>query len=227
MTDATTLEIDGPLKTLPDPRALKKITGVYIHKLRSLEQLPPLPAVTSVGASSLGLKSLRGIERLGALESINLDDNKLGDLAPLGALKKFRSLSARRCGLRSLRGLPASMRRISVSGNALAVLEGIEKMTKLEELFADDNKLTSIPDLSKLTKLQYLTLGGNRIERLENLEGLRALVALSIEGAAVTSVSSKTAAWLRKRPKAFDLQVTAGDYRRVKIDKWLETKTIG
>jgi internalin A len=219
------VELAAPVRDLSALAKAKKLVWMSVEKLSSFADLPALPNVTSISAFRAGVKSLRGIERFPSLETLNIDQGAPGDLSKLAPLKKLTYLSAVRCKVRSLNGVPRSIETLDLRDNALASLDGIEKLTKLVDLFLDNNKLTRIPNLSALRKLETLSLEGNRILRLENLEGLRSLTSLDIDGDDMTSVAPRTAAWLRKRNKSFELHASP-KYLKTKVEKWLGTKPV-
>jgi Leucine-rich repeat (LRR) protein len=219
------VDLEARVKDLSALANAKQLEFISVSSVTLFEALPALPRITSISAFHAGVKSLANINRFRALQILNIDRGTLTGLAALGALKKLVYVSAREHGLRSLKGLPSSLETLHVEDNGLTSLDGIDRLTNLEELFLDDNRLTRIPDLSKLKKLQTLSLLNNRITRLENLERLHALRSLTIDGDDMTSVSAKTAAWLRERPTSFKLHSTPRQMK-TKPDAFLATTTI-
>ena len=71
---------------------------------------------------------------------------------------------------------------LNIRGNKLTeVPKGLEKLTKLEELFLDDNQLTDVKGLEKLTQLKVLYLHDNKLTSVKGLEKLTQLEALDLE----------------------------------------------
>lgn len=219
------VDLEARVKDLSALAKVPKLEVLSVSSFAMFEALPALPKLISINAFHAGVKSLAGIGRFRALEILNIDTGTLTDLAPLGALKKLLYVCARNHKLRSLEGLPPSLETLEVENNVIASLDGLDRLTNLEKLSLDNNKLTSIPNLSKLRKLQALSLLGNPITRLENLESLRSLRSLDIDGDNMTSVSPKTAAWLRGRTGSFELHSTPRQWK-TKPERFLATTTI-
>lgn len=202
------VEIDARVKDLSALARVRRLEHVSVSTHEGFATLPALPNVRSINAHGARVTSLANIGRFPALEVLNIERGTLTDLAPLGVLKRLVYVCARRHRLRSLKGLPASLETLHLKDNALTSLDGIERLAKLEELELDDNEVTRIPRLARLKSLRTLSLLNNRITRLENLESLTALRSLAVDGDDIASVSVRTAAWLRERPSAFELQAT-------------------
>ena len=61
---------------------------------------------------------------------------------------------------------------IDCTNSYLTDLNGIEKFTKIENLFCSNNKLTSLPDLSNLTNIKFLFCSNNKLTSLPDLSNL-------------------------------------------------------
>lgn len=185
-------------------RKAAEILDLAGKRHRTLDELPVSPGITALVLYNSGLTSIAGIaKKFPALRVLNIDGNKVSNLAPLAALTKLEYLGAERNGLTSLRGLPRTVTAIHASGNAITSLGPLAALTKLEELYLGDNAIAKLAGFDKLRRLKTLSLAGNPIVRLENLEHLGALRELTIDGDAITSVEPATARWLAKRGTAF------------------------
>ena len=60
----------------------------------------------------------------------------------------------------------------------LTDVTGLEKLTKLEELYLGDNQLTNVKGLEKLTQLKKLSLTLNKLTSVKGLENLTQLKEL-------------------------------------------------
>ena len=74
------------------------------------------------------------------------------------------------------------VKRLSLLGNQLTSVKGLEKLTKLEHLELDGNQLTDVKGLEKLTQLTVLTLGNNQLTDVKGLEKLTKLESLDLLG---------------------------------------------
>ena len=71
--------------------------------------------------------------------------------------------------------------RLNLYNNKLTDVKGLEKLTKLEQLYLSDNQLTEVPKgLEKLTQLENLTLAVNQLTDVKGLEKLTQLNGLSL-----------------------------------------------
>lgn len=74
------------------------------------------------------------------------------------------------------------LRELRADGNAIASVEGLERMDGLVKLSLEGNALREL-ELSafRWTRLEMLNVSGNRLERISGLAGLQALVALNVD----------------------------------------------
>jgi Leucine-rich repeat (LRR) protein len=186
-------------------RKAEEILNLAGKRRRTLDDLPANPSIKALALYSTGLVSLAGIaKKFPELRVLNIDGNKVTDLAPLASLTKLEYLGAARNKLRSLRGLPRSLTAIRAGDNQIDSLADLARLTKLEELYLDDNAIAKLEGLGKLRALAKLSLSGNPIRRLEKLERLAELRELTVDGDKITSVSPATARWLEaQRPFSF------------------------
>ncbi|XP_047189313.1 leucine-rich repeat and IQ domain-containing protein 1 isoform X2 [Scophthalmus maximus] len=136
--------------------------------------LPPLCPQTLL--QSAGLKSLQEVT------TVTLEDLPGCSLVTLAQCARLRSLTLRRCGLRSLEGvnqLP-QLCHIDVQENDISFVD-CENMSSLRVLRLGHNKLTSIHGLSGADNLDVLDLSHNCISRIAGLESVRRLQWLSLD----------------------------------------------
>ena len=70
----------------------------------------------------------------------------------------------------------------------LTSVKGLEKLTKLDQLFLNANQLTNVTGLEKLTKLTILDLSNNQLTNVKRLENLTQLRSLHLSANQLTSV---------------------------------------
>ena len=132
-----------------------------------------------------------------------------------------------------LQHLRPTLRRLSLGGNEIEVIEHLDGMVRLHSLFLHENRIRSPAGLRGCTALERLWLNGNRIESLGNelghltalrelwlqanplespsgLEGLASLQVLSLAGTRVASLGQLEL--LRPVTALFDLAMEDGHY---------------
>nr|XP_020449021.1 leucine-rich repeat and IQ domain-containing protein 1 [Monopterus albus] len=145
-----------------------------LRRAAEADGLPSLSPHTLLQAT--GWKSLQEVT------SVTLEDLPGCNLSTLVQCTQLRSLTLRRCGLRSLEGikqLPV-LCYIDVQDNDISFVD-CENMTGLRVLRLGHNKLTSIHGLSGADNLDVLDLSHNAITRIAGLESLRRLQRLSVD----------------------------------------------
>ena len=107
-------------------------------------------------------------------------------------LEKVTFLSLYGNQLTSVKGLEklTALKNLNLSNNKLTDVKGLEKLTQLKELVLYGNKLTDVKGLEKLTKLEELFLVNNKLTDVKGLEKLTQLRELYLEGNKLTNVKS-------------------------------------
>ncbi|KAJ9455273.1 Leucine-rich repeat-containing protein ODA7 [Diplonema papillatum] len=106
-------------------------------------------------------------------------------------LSKISVLILRDNDLESLCNLPPTLTRLDVSGNRLAVLDGLASCPQLEVLNVRRNRLSSAgAGLAGSRKMKILLLGWNRIRKVEGLEHLVDLAFLDLSHNELASPAS-------------------------------------
>jgi len=70
------------------------------------------------------------------------------------------------------------------------VIENLDELTNLEELYLGKNKITCMCNLAKLTILRISALMSNRLTRIEGLESLVNLRELYLSNNGITVIES-------------------------------------
>ena len=161
--------------------------------------------ITHLDASGQDISNLRGIENLRRLVAVELQDNKIEDLAPLGELSKLTELNLSNNGITdleavnfdSLSGLP--LRSLSLQNNVVKSEDGdqvrlsdvslVNELNTLEALDLRNNHVADISPLSDLNHLQILDLRENLIEDLSPLQNLTSLIELNLRANLIKDLS--------------------------------------
>ena len=114
------------------------------------------------------------------LERINLSHNKR-------SLQDRTSLAPSDV---SLLALFESLERLSIAGNQVSDLEGLEKLVGLRELELQENFITNIDFLGGLKHLVKLNLSSNYIQSIDAIDGLITLETLDLQNNFLVDVSA-------------------------------------
>ncbi|XP_072241368.1 leucine-rich repeat- and IQ domain-containing protein 1 [Leuresthes tenuis] len=144
------------------------------RKAAGASRLPPLCPNTLLQSS--GFKSLQEVT------TVTLEELPGCSLSTLVHCHQLRSLTLRRCGLKSLEGISQlqELCYIDLRENDISSVD-CERMTSLRVLRLAHNKLTSIHGLSGADSLSVLDLSHNSITRIAGLESVSRLQRLSVD----------------------------------------------
>ena len=84
------------------------------------------------------------------------------------------------------------LRRLDLSGNALADISALSGLRALESLDLSGNSVSDLAPLAGLTELRRLDLSGNRIDELWPISGLPKLEVLLLDGNRVADIGALT-----------------------------------
>ncbi|XP_008289922.1 leucine-rich repeat and IQ domain-containing protein 1 [Stegastes partitus] len=145
-----------------------------LRRAPEASSLPPLCPHTLL--QSTGWKSLQEVTM------VTLEDLPGCSLSTLVHCNQLRSLTLRRCGLKSLEGISQlqELCYIDLEENDISFVD-CKNMTSLRVLRLAHNKLTSIHGLSGADSLDFLDLSHNSITRIAGLESVRRLQRLSLD----------------------------------------------
>jgi internalin A len=150
-----------------DP-ALEQAVRDALEKPSGELTLTDAASLTALNAGSYGIYDLRGIECFTGLSFLNLEQNQLSELSPLGQLPALTSLG--------------------LSRNQVTDITPLASVSTLEDLWIANNTVADLTPLSKLTNLWGLGLSSNAISNLEPLRELTALTALDVSNNPFTNI---------------------------------------
>ena len=64
---------------------------------------------------------------------------------------------------------------LELGDNRIRVIENLDDLTNLKQLFLGKNKITKLQNMNKLVNLKTLSIQSNRITKIENMEALTVL----------------------------------------------------
>ncbi|RKO99544.1 hypothetical protein CXG81DRAFT_27703 [Caulochytrium protostelioides] len=117
------------------------------------------------------------------IQRLCLDQNHIERIDDVAELLYLEELSLRENRLASLDGIPATLRQLDVSQNAITSLEPIRRCRHLSELRAARNRISALPDglAAALPYLMTLDLAKNPVTSFETLKPMQQLVHLAID----------------------------------------------
>lgn len=133
------------------------------------EEQAELAAIRELDGSGWVGEVPRSISTLTALESLNLLDTQVSDLAPLSGLMTLKSLS--------------------LWGSQVSDLTPLSGLTALESLSLLCAQVSDVTPLSSLTGLENLTLTGTQFSNLRSIANLMSLELLGLGGTQVYDLS--------------------------------------
>lgn len=144
--------------------------------------------IRHINFSGTAVSSVKVLEGMKDLISVNGSDTKVTDIASLASLTNLTSLEFANCGMESIDGVFNALRleKIDLSGNMLFDLEAFQYCTVLREVYLAGNDLSDIDILEKNTatlEILDVSCNGSIYEwDLEFIGGCGSLRELYIDG---------------------------------------------
>lgn len=162
------------------------VETLYIDKNRfsSVHELNFLVNLRSLQAASNSFVDLNGIEKLGKLELLNLNDNKLlSNIGSLSHLRLLRVLSLENNN--RIRGFNVltilnNLENLNVSGTGFSDLTLLSNLNQLVSLNLNNSMIRSLKGIDKLIKLENLSIENCSIRDYELLQSMKQLKTLSL-----------------------------------------------
>lgn len=160
--------------------------------------------IQTLDATGYGIESLEGIEALGELRELILEDNFVKSVSPLAQLTKLRTLNLRNNEIISLEEIDFEdilylpIDDLSLRHNVVRDEDGndtrlsdvtlVGKIMGLEHLDLRDNDIKDLTPISNLRDLQELDIRENKFDNISALETLVQLENLNIRDNKVESL---------------------------------------
>lgn len=147
-----------------------------------LDAIASCTKLETLDISNCGVSNIKSLSVLSNLKLLDLDDNSVSDLTPIGKMTALEELHICRNAVTSLSPLSghASLRILDVSLNSLESIAPLAECTSLSELNVSDNKLSDIGVVSSLVKLTVLDASKNKIESIEGIENCKSLEVFNL-----------------------------------------------
>ena len=172
LADVTELYIIGDASTCRREDVQTLVETYRQGEVRHLADLKNLPGlkVLDVWGNSLSSLTKEDVAAIRWVEELNLDNNDLG----FGAIELIGTLY--------------ELKSLSLIGNHIVDLDGMERLDKLESFFAGNNAIEDISALGSIQGLKRLSLPYNKVTDLGALQGLHELRELNLDNNSFSSL---------------------------------------
>lgn len=162
---------DEPL-TVSDVGNISILKGSSLG-IKSLEGLQHCTMLASLVLPGNDIADLSPLANLKMLQKIDVSDNRVQDLSPLAGLERLQYLNAEGNEIDSVKPLRKleSLTSLYMSGNRVADLTPIFGLSKLWSIYFNNNQLTDLSGITQLSRVDTFGLAGNQIEDLTPLAG--------------------------------------------------------
>ncbi|MBF0713191.1 leucine-rich repeat domain-containing protein, partial [Gemella sp. GH3] len=196
---------------------MSKFTTLYLPwaNIFSLEGLENAVNLKNLNLANNFIEDITPISKITTLEDLNINNNKIKDANSLSKLTNLKKLSIRKniiTNLEFLNNIPveeldisyngilknsiaeevdlSKIRTLKITGLGIENINFLKTATKLESLFAEENKIKDLSPIANLTNLRMLFLDKNNIDDLSALKNLEKLAELSLAKNNVTDITS-------------------------------------
>jgi hypothetical protein len=177
----------------PDPALEAAVRKQVFAKRHTAEPLVEADVVnvSTVEAKAAGITNLAGLEACTALALLDLENNRVRDLAPLAGRPRLQSLNLAGnlvTDLAPLAQVPA-LQYLELSRNRVRDLAPLAGLTNLSALYLSSNLVSDLRPLLGLRRLSSLYLDGNQLRSIQGLGQLRGLFSLSLRDNAISDLA--------------------------------------
>lgn len=122
--------------------------------------------LTMLNASSIGLKSIKGLEKAVNLEFLFLYDNSIEDLSPLAGLTKLYMLELEENNVTNVNPLSnlTNLYILGLGNNPITKIDALAELTNLEGLALHNTQISDISALANLVNLTFVTLADTKVD---------------------------------------------------------------
>lgn len=177
------------LSALSIPRAVGRLYAGRNH-IEKIEGIEHLGLLSELKLQENSIPKIEGLEKHRLLTDLDLSGNfisKIENLDNQGGLKYLKLNNNQISKIENLNN-KQKLKVLELSGNKISTLECLNNLPSLESLRLNDNNILSIESLDGMPNLKVLELAGNNISILKNLEKLENLEKLVLSGNPITKV---------------------------------------
>jgi Leucine-rich repeat (LRR) protein len=139
--------------------------------------------LTTFSAVERQIINLDGLQYFKNLNLLNLRDNNIKDLSPIGSLTRLTILFIENNAVEDITpiGNLINLKHLFANNNEIRNLQPLENCKGLIDLVLQHNNIADISPISQLTQLDFLNLGFNQISDVSPLSSLNKLKTLLLE----------------------------------------------
>ncbi|MCI4671558.1 MAG: hypothetical protein MRZ79_25675 [Bacteroidia bacterium] len=136
-------------------------------RLNNVQMLAPFFMLEELVLDDMGIRNLRGINKLGHLKSLRLSKNPISDLKPLTSLTQLSYLDISNTAIPSLQPLEniTSLKALICSGNQIRSLQGLESLHTLEHLDCSSTRIKSLAPVMGLVHIKTLNCTNTELSK--------------------------------------------------------------
>lgn len=148
--------------------------------------------LTSLVVKESDIKSLKGIQYLINLNTLDIQKNNVGDISLLSGLIKLEKLNFSDNKIKDISALRKllNIKDLNIESNYIQDISSLSSLDKLESLYIGNNKINDISVLKNLKSIKYLSAYYTLIEDITALSSLENLEQLDISYSQITDISS-------------------------------------
>ena len=162
--------LDSARTTMTLNEAVRAVSDSAFKACLLSADVSPINDLVALECSGRNIQSLRGIENLIALETLDLQSNAIFRLNGIENLQNLRTLN--------------------LNVNKVSDLTPVSKITSLERLFAAKNSFTTLPDFSAMTNLIEIDLSRNPQTDISMLASASALEKLKMSNTRLSDLNT-------------------------------------
>ena len=173
----TTASVYAQIVDIPDPNFRGAITETLELPADQPITQQEMARLTELSAPERGIIDLTGLEYATNLQSLNLFNNQVQDIAPLVNLTNLTYLNLAVNRIKNLEPLADLVRLelLDLWGNQVKDIKPLANLIELTGLVLTDNQISDLTPLANLTALEALRLDRNAITDITPLIGLKNL----------------------------------------------------
>jgi len=152
--------------------------------IRDLNPLLYFPQLESLNLAQNQIVDVAPLANLPNLTELYLLDNNVTDISPLSPLSQLQTLNLDSNQIQDLAAVSdlRSLTFLAASDNQIKSLDPLSNLSNLTDLVLANNQITDLEAIAALTQLTYLNLGNNRLSDLGTLSAFTNLEELDISG---------------------------------------------
>ncbi|WP_212934791.1 leucine-rich repeat domain-containing protein, partial [Bacillus hominis] len=170
-----------------------KITNGQGNGIKDVSGIEFMSNLESLELENLELKNIAFISNLRSLKSVSLAHNQIENIEPFSKLEKLEKLNISNNNVKNIEPLfkVNSLKKLTASNNKINndTIQGIQQLKNLSVLILNDNEISSVEAISEISMLNELELIGNQVVDIEPLSKLKNLQWLNLSDNRIKDIS--------------------------------------